>query len=338
MPSTDVVVIGASAGGIEALQQLCAGLPANLPAAILVVMHVSPYSDALLPRLLNRVGPLPAVHPKDGETIRKGKIYIAPPDLHMVVEDGHVRLVHGPRENHNRPAIDPTFRSAAMARGNHVIGVVLTGLLDDGTAGLTVIRAHGGDAVVQDPETAMFPSMPKNALQRVPDAHVSSLAEMPSLLSRLLSEKRGSETTSHQIPDEVTKAQVRSSELDMSELQNENRPGIPSEFGCPECGGVLWEHDENGMWQFRCRVGHAYTARHLKVEQRQAVEAALWSALRALEESVSLYRRMADRARSSNHTETTKKFEERVATQEENAKVLREFLLHLGQNEDEEAS
>lgn len=330
MPNRELVVIGGSAGGIEAVQQLCAGLPPDLNAAILIIMHVSSASDGLLPRLLSRVGRISAIHPKDGEVIQKGRIYVAPPDFHMIVDAGRLRIVRGPRENHNRPAIDPTFRSAAVAYGRRVIGVILTGLLDDGTAGLMVVRAHGGEAIIQDPRTALFPSMPSNALMRVPDAHVAPLADIPDLLMRLLAEQLQPEASPAISPDSMAESETRIAELDMSELQNEAHPGKPSEFGCPECGGVLWEIEENGLLRFRCRVGHAYTASYLRAEHRQAIETALWAALRALEESVSLYRRMAERARESNQGGSLRIFDERAANAEENAKTLRNFLVHVG--------
>src|SRR5215469_12571390 len=188
MPNRDLVVIGASAGGIGALQQLCAALPSDLNAAVLVVVHTAASSSNLLPPVLRRAGCLNAITPDDGSTLEKGKIYVAPPDRHLVVEDHSLRLVHGPRENHNRPAIDPTFRSAALAYGPRVIGVVLTGSLDDGTGGLMVIRAHGGEAIVQHPSSALFPSMPESALRMVPDAHIATLEEMPALIAKLVSE------------------------------------------------------------------------------------------------------------------------------------------------------
>ncbi|HEX8893026.1 MAG TPA: chemotaxis protein CheB, partial [Terriglobales bacterium] len=168
MPNRDLVVIGASAGGIGALRQLCAALPSELNAAVLVVLHTAASSSNLLPRVLHRIGCLNAITPDDGETLKKGTIYVAPADRHMVVEANHLRLVRGPRENHNRPAIDPTFRSAALAYGPRVIGVVLTGSLDDGTNGLMVIRAHRGEAIVQNPTSVLFPAMPENALRMNP--------------------------------------------------------------------------------------------------------------------------------------------------------------------------
>ncbi|HEU5401635.1 MAG TPA: chemotaxis protein CheB, partial [Terriglobales bacterium] len=273
-------------------------------------------------------------HPKNGQTMEKGTIYVAPPDYHLIVERGLLRIIHGPRENHSRPAIDPTFRSAALNYGQRVIGIVLTGLLDDGTSGLMVIRAHGGAAVVQDPRTAMFPAMPESALERVPDAYTASLEEIPGLLERLVAEEIQVEPEPKKAKaDTGTNSEIRLAELDMSEVENEIRNGHPSSFGCPECGGVLWEIDQAGLLRFRCRVGHAYTARHLRAEQRHAIEAALWAALRALEESASLYRRMALRARSNNHDKSMLVYEDRAETAEDNSRTLRDFLVHVNADE-----
>jgi two-component system chemotaxis response regulator CheB len=295
-------------------------------------MHTSNQSGGLLPRILGRAGPLPASHPKDGEVIEPGHIYVAPPDMHLLVEPGYLRTFRGPRENRHRPAIDPTFRSAALAYGRRVIGVVLTGMLDDGTAGLMVVQAHGGTSVVQDPATAMFPSMPRSALQRVPTAHVTSIEDLPTLLVELVSEPlKGAVQT---LPwrdkaDVAVNREVRIAELDMSEVENEMRNGNPSQFACPECGGVLWEIDQSGLLRYRCRVGHAYTTRNLRAEQRQAVETALWSALRALEENISLYKKMAGRARGINLEESARTFEERAATTQVNSETLRNFLVEV---------
>lgn len=202
-------------------------------------------------------------------------------------------------------------------------------MLDDGTAGLMVLRAHGGVAVVQDPRTAMFPSMPQSALARVPDAHVATLHEIPDLLVKLVSEDVKDLPAPVPWRDEETKREIRLAEFDMAEIENEMRNGNPSQFACPECGGVLWEIDQEGLLRFRCRVGHAYTARHLRAEQRQAVETALWSALRALEENASLYRRMAERSRKVSQVKSAGIFDERAQNAELNSDTLRKFLLDV---------
>jgi two-component system chemotaxis response regulator CheB len=264
--------------------------------------------------------------------IKKGNIYVAPPDCHLIVDRHHLRLVRGPRENHHRPAIDPTFRSAALAYGPRVIGVVLSGSLDDGTGGLMVIRAHGGEAIVQDPASAAFPSMPENALKMVPDAHVATLNEMPDLIAKLVSQPLHV-TQPALVTDALAARDVRMAELDMAAVESDIRLGTPSAFGCPECGGVLWEINQDGLLRFRCRVGHAYTAQHLRAEQRQVIETALWAALRALEESAALYRRLATRSDFGNLKSLTRTYAERAATAEVNSRTLRDFLVHVNSAE-----
>jgi two-component system chemotaxis response regulator CheB len=256
------------------------------------------------------------------------------------VDDGVLRVVQGPRENLQRPAVDPLFRSAAAAYGPRVIGVILTGMLDDGTAGLMVVRASGGEAIVQDPETALYPGMPKSALDHVPDARSVPLHQIPSLLLEMIRSPLPPETRHpRKVPAAAVK-ETRIAELDMSEISTEDRLGTPSPFACPDCGGVLWEIEQNGFLRFRCRVGHALTARYLGAEQRHAIETTLWEALRALEESASLYRRMASRSVQSSHLLPAQQFEERASNTEANSRILRDFLLQVnnGENDDPEES
>lgn len=336
MPNRNIVVIGASAGGIEALQELLRGLPSDLEAAVLIVLHTSRHAGSLLPHILQRASGMPASHPIDRTPIQNGHIYIAPPDFHMILEDGLIRVLQGPRENLHRPAIDPLFRSAAASHGSRVIGVVLTGLLDDGTSGLMVIHARGGEAIIQDPATALFSSMPKCALEQVPDAHVYPLKEIPAKITELVREGLPDLSPhAEEESDSDTVKEIKLAELDMSEVENEDRKGHPSAFACPDCGGVLWEIDDHSFLRFRCRVGHAFTARHLGAEQRHAIETALWSALRALEENASLYRRMAERATNSSHRSAADHLKDRAENVTVNARTLREFLLRVSEQEEE---
>jgi two-component system, chemotaxis family, protein-glutamate methylesterase/glutaminase len=334
----DIVVIGASAGGLQALQQILSAMPRDVEAALLVVLHTADHAGSMLPHILERRGNLPVSHPCDGEPIVRGRVYIAPPGFHMIVEDGSLRVQQGPRENLHRPAIDPLFRSAAAAHGRRVIGVILTGMLDDGTSGLMVVSASGGEAIVQDPQSASFPSMPKSALSHVPNAHVLPLERIAAFLSKLIREELPSETEPvKQAPLAQTSLEAlketRIAELNMDEISNEERLGHPSPFACPDCGGVLWEIEQNGFLRFRCRVGHALTARHLGVEQRLAVETALWQALRALEESASLFRRMAGRAKIASQELPARLYQERASDTETNSKILRDFLLRVNVEE-----
>src|SRR5688572_11570392 len=188
MATHDIIVIGGSAGAVEALTRLVAGLPADLPAAVFIAIHTTPTTPSLLPKILSRAGPLPAAHPRDGDGIERGRIYIPPPDHHLLLDEDRVRIVRGPKENGHRPALDPMFRTAAVRYGRRVVGVVITGMLDDGTAGLLAIKQRGGIAVVQNPNEALFPGMPLSAIQNVDVDHVLHLNEIPPLLARLAGE------------------------------------------------------------------------------------------------------------------------------------------------------
>jgi two-component system chemotaxis response regulator CheB len=329
----DIVVIGASAGGIAAISKILNAMPHDVEAAILIVLHTANRAQSFLPLILERAGKLPVCHPADGEVIERGRVYVAPPGFHMIIEGGIVRVVQGPRENLHRPAIDPLFRSAAASYGRRVIGIILTGMMDDGTAGLMVVSASGGKAIVQDPDTALFPGMPKSALDHVPDAQPAPLEEIPELLLQQIRSPLSAATEQPGNALLEPAKETRIAELDMNEISNEERLGQPSPFACPDCGGVLWEIEQNGFLRFRCRVGHALTAKYLGAEQRHAVETALWEALRALEESASLYRRMAGRATESRHPLPARQFGDRATDTEANARILRDFLLRVNTDE-----
>jgi two-component system chemotaxis response regulator CheB len=243
-----------------------------------------------------------------------------------MIEDGRVRVTHGPKENRHRPAVDPLFRSAARWYGQRVIGVVLTGSLDDGTAGLLEIKRQGGIAIVQDPDEAMSPGMPASALDVVSVDHVAALEQIPELLNNLVMvevmQTRNGKGKSSRLKKETQIVELD----DMAAIEDENRPGTPSSFACPECGGVLWELDGEEMLRFRCRVGHAYTAGSLSIEQTEAVEGALWAAMRALEEGASLARRMANSAKGK-HPKLETKYTERAQAKMEHAEVLRKLIV-----------
>lgn len=325
MAHRNIIVIGCSVGGVEALQKLVAGLPETFPAALFVVLHLAPQSTSVLPQILSRIGTLPADHPRDNDPIRPGHIYIAPPDYHLMIEDERVRVTHGPKENRHRPAVDPLFRSAARWHGQRVIGVVLTGSLDDGTAGLLAIKRRGGIAIVQDPQEALAPGMPESALQVVAVDHVATLEQIPALLNKLVTVEvmENGKGKSSRLRKETEIAELDN----MNAIEDDNRPGTPSQFACPDCGGVLWELDEEEMLRFRCRVGHAYTADSLSVEQTEAVEGALWAAMRALEEGASLAHRMAKNAAKGKHPRLENRFRERAQSKMEHAEVLRKLIV-----------
>jgi len=332
----DIVVIGASAGGVEALVELVRVLPPDIPAAIFVVLHVSPQATSVLPRILSRSGLLPAVHPADGDPIERGRIYVAPPDRHLLLHEGRVHVVRGPRENGHRPAVDPLFRTAARIYGPRVAAVVLTGSGDDGTAGLMAVKQRGGVAVVQNPAEAMSPRMPRSALEHVQVDYCLPLAQIPHLLVRLAGTPcptREEELVSEQIVQESLAVEAHE-----AYLNNDDRPGAPSVFSCPECHGCLWEVSDSELVRFRCRVGHAYTAHSLEVEQNHALEAALWAALRSLEESATMARRMEARAAEQGHTRTGARYREKADDTEQQARVVRELLLRGHKGHDTGAS
>jgi two-component system chemotaxis response regulator CheB len=326
MPDHGVVVVGASAGGVEALADLTASLPGDLPAPLFVVLHLPATGTSALPEILRRQGPLPAAHVKDGEPIQPGRIYVAPPDRHVLLRAGHVHLSRGPRENGHRPAIDPLFRSAAREYASKVIGVVLSGALDDGTAGLVAVKSRGGVAVVQDPSDALYPAMPGNALEHVQVDHVVAAASMGKLLARLLAD------LAEPLPGPVPGGMQVEVEMEgfSPEASEGDHPGRPSGFSCPDCNGVLWQLREGGLERYRCRVGHAWSPEGLLIQQSEALEAALWVALRSLEERGSLARRLAEPARRRGHSITASRFEEQAAEAEQAARLVRELLVNRG--------
>jgi two-component system chemotaxis response regulator CheB len=325
-PGHPIIVIGASAGGVEALTRLVAALPPDFPAAILVVLHVPPHGDTALPQILSRRGPLPARHAEDGEPIRPGTIYVAPPNRHLLVRDGAIRLSLGPTENGHRPGIDPLFRTAARAYGPRVVGVVLSGMLDDGSAGLVTIKQRGGVAVVQQPEDALFPGMPRSALELVEVDHCLPVAEMAPLLARLAQDPEPSGIESP-VPEDL-EMEARIDEFDLAALEDDvHRPGSPSAFGCPDCGGVLWEQQEGKLDRFRCRVGHSWSALNLLAEQSHALEDALWVALRALEEKAALANRLASRMSQLGNDRSAAAFRTRAEAARSQAVTLRRVLL-----------
>jgi two-component system chemotaxis response regulator CheB len=319
----DLIGIGASAGGIEALTRLLPTIPRDLPAAIVVVLHLGARSPSSLPALLARVGPLPAEYAEDGAALRAGRIYVAPPDRHLIVDRGVLRVVHGPRQNHVRPAIDPLFRSAARDRGRRFVAVVLSGMLDDGSAGLVAVRRAGGVAVVQEPADALFHDMPQNAIDVAGADHTARADEMGPLLDRLV--RQGVREV---VPMSARREARRNGSKDVVHRPAGEGPdgapvGVPSMFSCPDCGGVLFETADG---QLTCRVGHAYSPEALLAQDRDVVEEALWAGLRALEEASVLARRLEQRARERMQARSAGRFAEQAEEAAARAHVLRGLL------------
>jgi two-component system chemotaxis response regulator CheB len=301
MAKKDIVVVGASAGGMEALQKLVSRLPAGLPASVFVVWHLSPGMKSILPQVLSKAGPLKASNPQDGDRIEPGRIYVAPNDHHMLLENGYIRVARGPKENRFRPAVDPLFRSAAYVYGPRVVGVVLTGALDDGTAGLWTIKLRGGTAVVQDPEDALIRGMPLNALDNVAVDHRLPAAGIGELIARLVREDAPPPARVPALEDAKTEHEIRIAKEREALEEDVQRFGELSPFTCPECHGVLSLLREEKIVRFRCHTGHAFSADTLLEAGSESVEARLWDAVRAVDETVMLLNRLGEEfARSGN--------------------------------------
>jgi len=325
MPTHDIIVVGGSAGGIEALQRLVRELPAELPAAVLVVLHTHPTSPGYLPQILERSGRLPCTHATDGEPLRPGRILIAPPDHHMLIEREYVRLTRGPKENRSRPAVDPLFRSAAYFYGPRVVGVVLSGMLDDGTAGLWAIKDRKGIAVVQSLEDAQFPSMPENALRHVDVDHQLPAAEIGPLLARLAHE------AAPEAPAPLARGQLEiETRIAMEDSALERgvfHLGELSPFTCPECHGVMIQLREGGPLRFRCHTGHAFSANTLLAELTSSIEESLWNTMREMEESGMLMRRMAQHLTDIGDTQTAARFDAKAREVHRRAQMMKQLAM-----------
>jgi two-component system chemotaxis response regulator CheB len=290
----NIIVIGTSAGGLETLDRLVGQLSTDLPASIFIVQHMAPENsgEALL-RRLSRYTAFKPVLAKNGQHFEAGRIYIAPSDHHLLLKTDRMLVTKGARENRNRPGIDPLFRSAAVTHGPAVIGVVLTGMLDDGTAGLIAIKKCGGVTVVQDPGDAAYSGMPTSALENAGVDYCVPLAGMGSLLTRLVSQRPGKRKAVP--PDVRTEAVI--AERVLSDISQVNTLGEQVPYNCPGCGGVLWELDARGEKRYRCHTGHSYTERSLLASQSEKIEEMLWISLRMFEERKNLLTSMATGAR-----------------------------------------
>jgi two-component system chemotaxis response regulator CheB len=322
MPHRDIIVVGASAGGVETLQKFFSAVSPDIPAAFFVVLHVQPHVPSYMPQLISRSSRMEAVHPRHNDRIRRGRIYVAPPDYHLLLAKGRVQLNHGPRENHHRPAIDPLFRTAAGVYGERAAGIVLSGTLDDGAAGLKEIQMKGGLTIVQDPADALYPDMPRNALAALDPDICAPVAEIPMLLEQSIQqtvEKNAMKRTK----DKGTKPESKKM---LSLARTNERLGAPSGFVCPECNGPLWEMKNGRSELYRCLVGHAYGPENLFAAQSEEVERSLWVALRALEERVELQHRLAQRSHKDNHHLTSKQFRAKATENAQHARLIREVL------------
>ena len=299
MSKRNIIVIGTSAGGFEALKTIVAGLPADLDASIFIVWHMAPDVTGILPQVLNKYGQLDAANARDGEAIMPGRIYVSPPDQHLLIDDGYVRVTHGPKENRFRPAVDPLFRSAAYTYGSRVIGVVLTGALDDGTSGLWTIKEAGGLAVVQNPADAEVSSMPENALAAVAVDYCLPASEIAGLLVTL-SQETAPQITNSMKQTARTKAEIDSAAEDSEAALALFKSGKLTPYTCPDCGGVLAQLQEGGRSRFRCHTGHAFSSDALLVAVSEQIEHGFYSAIRRVDEGVMLLNHLGDHFAEDN--------------------------------------
>ena len=332
-PERDIILVGGSAGAIEALQQMLKALPSEFPASLFVVVHTAADGPGLLPRVLACAARRNATHPVHGEPIRSGHIYVAPPDHHLTLgPDDVIHLRRGPRENGVRPAIDPLFRSAAArGYGSRTIAVVLSGYLDDGSAGLFAVRRRAGLAIVQEPTDALVEDMPLHALQYAGADYVlpateigAKLVELVRHAGKVVPMKKKKEPGRSGAPAGAVPAENDMPPNSFVAYRDEGE-GTPSVFACPECHGVLWEITGGGSVRYRCRTGHAYSGATLDEELSHAAESALWAAMRALEEKAAMSRRMANAAAGPNTWKN--RLQEQAQTYAAHAEMLRRMIL-----------
>jgi len=298
MAKRNIIVMGGSMGSFEAFKTIVAGLPKDLEASVFIVWHMSPDVRGVLPQVLNGVGQLFASEASEGERIEKGRIYVARPDHHLLIENGTVRVTRGPKENRFRPAVDPLFRSASYFYGPRVIGVVTSGALDDGTSGLWTIKHRGGVAIVQDPNDAEISSMPENAIREVAVDHVVPVDQIAGILARI-SQEDVPEAVTEEIVQNDTEAKRTELEIKIAGEANALETGVPkwgelSPFTCPDCSGVLTKLKEGNRLRFRCHTGHAFTADSLLAALTENIEESLWNAIRGVDESIMLLNHIGD--------------------------------------------
>lgn len=318
----DVIVIGASAGGVAAVQQLVAGLPADLPAAVFVVVHRGAAPPNLLAEILSAAGPLPATAAGEGERFAPGRVYVPPADHHLIVGPDHVHVRRGPRENRARPAIDVLFRSAAVSCSSRVVGVLLTGMLDDGTAGLLAIRRCEGLALVQDPEDALFPDMPRSAIEKGAADEVAALDRLAGLISRRAREPRPAQVEAPKLMRMETLIAAQELHVD----PDRNPLGTLSPLTCPDCHGALREIREGRVLRYRCHTGHAFSAEALQDAQGEEWERALYRGLRVQEEQLALVRHLAEEVREGASPASLRDWEERARSYQEGAEIMRRLI------------
>jgi len=308
MAKRDIIVVGASAGGIEALNGLIRSLSKDFQGAIFVVVHIPGDSPSSLPAILTRAGSLKAVHPQDGDMVKPGMIYVAPPDHHMLLEGKTVLIKKGPKENRFRPSIDALFRSAAYTYRERVVGIVLSGMLNDGTSGLWSVKRLGGLGIIQSPDDAQCDSMPINAMEYVKADYTLPASEIGTLLSDLIYVKARKARKISNKEKALMKMEVIIAKQDGAFEMGIMDMGQLTPFTCPECHGVLVQLMDSNIVRFRCHTGHAFTASALLSEVTASVEEKMWQAMRGLEETTMLLKKIGKHFKDQGHPGLAKVF------------------------------
>jgi two-component system chemotaxis response regulator CheB len=327
MGNRDILAIGTSAGGVEALVFLAKGFRRDFPASVLITIHLPTHTRSALDDILSRAGPLPAAFAANGDVLKKGRIYIAPAGCNLLVVGEHLSLGIGPRENNTRPAIDPMLRAAAVCCGHRTVGTVLTGTLGDGASGLWALSQSGGLTVVQDPRDATFPEMPLTALNRAKPDHVVSLSDMPELLDSLVHQPAGEPML---VPD-IVKYEVEIARNGRASISDMDRIGRRSALSCPDCGGVMWELDQDNLTRYRCHVGHAYTAELMSLAVDESLRRALASALRALDERSALVKKLQAHAAGNERPNLADSWAQKAWEFEREASIIEDAIKRLDQ-------
>ncbi len=325
-----IIVVGASAGGLQAISQLVSQLPAELPAAVFIVQHMAAQSPSVMAGILNRLGRLPAKQVENGERFRRGRIYVAVPDHHLLIESSRVYATKGPKENRSRPAIDPLFRSAASAHGPRVIAIILSGMLDDGTAGLAAVKRCGGITMVQDPREAAYSEMPQSALDHVEVDYCVPVDAMAETITTLLNREMSELDTHRSISDLELELQIASGKV--SRPRDTASLGNLTSFSCPECGGPLWNVNDSSVDRFRCHTGHAFTAQTLAADLSSAAEQSLWVALRTMEDRARMFDRLKRRHEDHSRGPMALRFAALADEAREHVEQLRAFLRTVWEN------
>lgn len=328
MTGHDIIVIGASAGGLKALSAVLSELPADLAAAVFVVQHLAADRESYLPKLLADVTDLPVSSPVDDEVFSLGHVYVAAPDHHLLLSDDHVRVMRGPQENRFRPSIDALFRSAARSHGSRVIGMVLTGYLDDGTVGLQTIKKRGGITIVQDPREADYPSMPRIALRYVKVDHTVPIADAGGLLTRLVAEPPAAQEEFPTTPEIEIESNIAEQTMNTKEfLENVERIGERTTYTCPDCSGAIWQIGDEEPLKLRCHVGHSFTGEVFSAEQSSNIESALWTAIRIMEEKVTFSRQLAERKRKQDRIAEAVAYEQEADLLDREVTKVRDLIV-----------